>query len=158
MCFFPHGWEVFFLTVSGWGICWEFLWLFSSLLTRQKHVWFSHRVGEETHGFFGCCWVRFEHIRAINNYGNWVAAKGMFLPILIILFFTETISPLPKILYSIVCAYFSWSELIWEWILGLTSLINLVWEGTSLTDLWGWFYSLHTLNGIRREGISRGTM
>ena len=158
MCFFPHGWEVVFLTVNGWGIYWAFLWLFSSLIKWEKHVWNEHRVGEETHGFFRCCWVRFDHIRAINNYGNRVAAKGLFLPILIIHFVSETISPQPRILYSIVCAYFSWFELIWEWKLGLTSLINLVWEGTSLTDLGGCFYSLHTLNGTGREGISQGTL
>ena len=158
MCFFPHGWEVVFLTVNGLGICWEFLWLFSSLLNWEKHVCFAHRVGEDTHGFFGCCWFCFDHIRAINNYGNWVAAKGIFLPILIILFFAKTISPQPRTLYSIVCAYFSWFELIWKWKLGLTSLINLVWEGTSLTDLGGWFYSFHTLNNSGREGISWGTV
>ena len=156
--FFPHGQEVVFLTVSGWGICWAFLWLFSSLLKSGKHVWIENQVGEETHGFFRCCWVHFDHIRAINNYGNQVAAKGLFLPILIIHFVVETISPQPRILYSVVCAYFSWFELIWKWKLGLTSLINLVWEGTSLTDLGGWFYSLHTLNGIGREGISWGTV
>ena len=50
--FFPHGWEFVLLIVSGWDLCWSFLWLFSSLPGWEKCFWFSQRVGEETHDFW----------------------------------------------------------------------------------------------------------
>ena len=39
-----------------------------------------------------------------------------------------------------------------------TCLINLVYEGTSQTNLEGWFSSLHNLNRTRREGMDWGTV
>ena len=39
-----------------------------------------------------------------------------------------------------------------------TSLIKLVWEGTSQTNLGGWFSSLYTLYNTGMEGIAWGTV
>ena len=57
-------------------------------------------------------------------------------------------------MYIVVYEFVLWSVLNWEWKWGLTSLINLVCEGTSQIDLGDWFSSLHTLNIIGREGIA----
>ena len=66
--------------------------------------------------------------------------------------------PQPRIVYPTMYAFVVWYELNQEWKWGLTRLINLVCEGTSQTNLGGWFSSLHTLNSTGREGIARGTM
>ena len=83
---------------------------------------------------------------------------GYFSSILLNQFWLQNVFPPPIILYLAVCASFSlvWIGLEWIWV--WTSLINLVREGTSQTELGGWISSLHTLNSTRREGIAWGTL
>ena len=57
--------------------------------------------------------------------------------------------PQPKIVYIDVYPIELWSVLNWEWKWGLTSLIKLVCEGTSQTDLGGWFSSLYNWDSTR---------
>ena len=95
-------------------------------------------------------WLR----KGQNVLGNRIVVRGLFSPILAIRFVAKTIFLNPEILHLTVYASVLWSELNWEWKWGLTSLINLVCEGTSQTDLGGWFSSLHALNSTERGGIA----
>ena len=88
---------------------------------RKTRFWVASEW-EKRPAKFGCCWVRFGHIRAINGSRNWIATKGLFLRILVIHFVGKTILPQPRILYSAVCAFLLWSKLVgsgigskWAW-------------------------------------------
>ena len=142
---FPHDWEVIFAKLSSWDLGLTFLLLFPSMRICFCN---AQRIGEKAM-ISRCLWRLFfpmwrQWTFGEIDFGSWGCFTHLPFPILASKTFLSMAS-------TVIVVYASFGfGLIWFgskkrfW----TSLINLVCERTSQTDLAGWFSSLHTLNSV----------